>query len=268
MAAEYDRRRPTYPDELIDRACTVGDLTAGDRVLEIGCGTGQLTRSLVARGLNVTAVEPGENLIALARPQLDGPGAVEFIHSRFEDASPGDGFAAVFCASAFHWIDPDVSWAKVARSLEPSGLLALIQYGSLRDERIPTDDEALMSVLTEAAPELAAGWPVLRDLETLLNGAEDRRANVSEVWAWLGHQVVARPYAAELFGDVEIAAVSMVREHTAAELNALLRTTSVIARLAPAQYQALERGHLALQERLGRPIRAGMAAALVTARRL
>lgn len=43
IAVEYDRNRPTYPDELVDRSCAAGGLTAGDRVLEIGCGTGQLT---------------------------------------------------------------------------------------------------------------------------------------------------------------------------------------------------------------------------------
>lgn len=41
VAAEYDRNRPAYPDALVDRACEVGGIGDGDRVLEIGCGTGQ-----------------------------------------------------------------------------------------------------------------------------------------------------------------------------------------------------------------------------------
>src|ERR1700749_3748758 len=75
VAEEYDRHRPAYPDELVDRACQIAGIGPGDRVLEIGCGTGQLTRSLLARGLHVTAVEPGQNLLALARQNLAGAGA-------------------------------------------------------------------------------------------------------------------------------------------------------------------------------------------------
>jgi SAM-dependent methyltransferase len=72
LAAEYDRHRPADPDELVDQACRVAGIGSGDRVLEVGCGTGQLTRSLLARGLHVTALEPGANLIALAKQNLAG----------------------------------------------------------------------------------------------------------------------------------------------------------------------------------------------------
>src|SRR5580704_6992177 len=102
VAAEYDRRRPAYPDELIDRACQVAGIGSGDHVLEVGCGTGQLTRGLVARGLHVTALEPGTSLMALARQNLEGAGEVEFLNVQFEDASlRREHFQAVFSASAF-----------------------------------------------------------------------------------------------------------------------------------------------------------------------
>ena len=265
VAAEYDRHRPTYPDELIEHACRAGGLTAGDRVLEIGCGTGQLTRGLVDRGLRVTAVEPGANLVALARQNLNGAGSVQFINRRFEDAPVEGPFTAVFSASAFHWTDPDQSWGKVARSLAPGGLLALIQYFGIKDERTAVDEDGLMAALAGVAPELAAEWPELRDLETLLAGVEERRENVSDVWGWLGSHDLGRGYAGPLFRDVEIAVAPMLMEQTAEELNALLGTMSFQRRLTAEQREALESANRELAQRLGRPIRSSLVTALVTA---
>jgi SAM-dependent methyltransferase len=265
VASEYDRHRPTYPDVLIDRACAAADLTRGDRVLEVGCGTGQLTRSLVARDLRVTAVEPGANLIALAERAAGGPGAVGFVNRRFEDVRLDVAFPAMFSASAFHWVDPDVSWHRAAGSLEPGGLLALIQYIGVQDKQ--SDDEALMEALASAAPGIAAGWPALRDLETLLAGVEERRENVSEVWAWVAGRDVARDYAAELFEEVEIAVVPSSMAQTAEELNAFFRTSSLHHRMSPGEQRALAQANLRLGEGLGRPIRSAMLAVLVSAHR-
>jgi ubiquinone/menaquinone biosynthesis C-methylase UbiE len=129
IAAEYDRYRPAYPDELIDQACRVAGIGSGDSVLEVGCGTGQLTRSLAGRGLRVTALEPGTNLISLARQNLEGAAAVAFVNARFEDAQLcRERFRAVFSASAFHWVDPEASWQRAADVLVPGGTLALAQY--------------------------------------------------------------------------------------------------------------------------------------------
>ena len=82
LAEEYDRHRPRYPDRLVDRACESSGLLPGDRVLEIGCGTGQLTQSLLARRLRVVAIEPGDLLISRAQERLAGAGEVEFVNAR------------------------------------------------------------------------------------------------------------------------------------------------------------------------------------------
>ncbi len=268
VAAEYDRSRPSYPDELVDRACQLARLGSADRVLEIGCGSGQLTRSLVARGLHVTGLEPGQRLISLAEQNPQGPGAVAFVNARFEDAQlPRGHFQAVFSASAFHWIDPEVSWQKAADVLLPGGALALIQYCGLEEERSIRDQQALLSALTRSAPEIAADWPSYRDLAATIAGAEQRRGNVSEVWAWLGSHDVARSYAGDLFSDVQIAALPTLMQQTADELNALFRTASFYHRISPSQRHALESESVAIYERLGRPIRSSTVAVLVTARR-
>jgi len=268
VAAEYDRIRPTYPDGLVDQACQVAAIGAGDQVLEIGCGSGQLTRSLVARGLHVTALEPGANLMALARQNLEGAGAVEFMNARFEDASfPREHFRAVFSASALHWVDPEVSWRKIADVLVPGGTLALLQYFGIEEQRSKHDYEAVLAAIRKVAPDVAANWPTYRDLDAMLAGAEQRCENVSAVWAWLGCHDVAQDYAGRLFGDVQVAVVPKLIEQTADELNAIIRTMSFYARLSPGQRQALEHENAAIYERLGRPIRASTVTALVTARR-
>jgi SAM-dependent methyltransferase len=276
MADEYDRTRPMYPDALVDRACEVAGLGSGDPGLEIGCGTGQLTRSLVARGLRVTAVEPGENLIRLAGQNLagsgsgtgSGSGSVEFANARFEDAAlPSGHFRVVFSASALHWVDPAVGWRKIASVLAVGGTLALLSYFGVDDPRSRDDQAAMLAAMAKVAPDIAAGWPVYRDIDGTLEGVERRRGNVSEVWAWLGSYDMAQDDAARLFGDVQVALVPKLVEQTASELNATFRTMSYYARFSPPQREALAQECEAIYARLGRPIRASVVTALVTARR-
>lgn len=268
VAVEYDRRRPAYPEELVEEACRVAGIERGDAVLEVGCGSGQLTRSLVERGLHVVAVEPGGHLLALAESNLGEAVGVEFVNERFENADlPYAHFRAVFSASAFHWIDPDVGWEKAARLLAPGGTLALIQHCGRQDPDGLDDQATLLSALGRIAPEVAAGWPAYRELTATVAGLEQRRGNVSEAWGWVGSHDLARAQAASLFCDVKVACVPLVLEHTADELNGLLRTLSAYSRLSLEQRRRLDREHVELEERLGRRIRARTVAVLVTARR-
>ena len=268
VAVEYDRNRPAYPDALVDQACKVAHIGEGDRVLEVGCGTGQLTRSLLARGLPVTALEPGDQLIRIAGENLRDAGDVELVHARLEDMQlPRESYEAVFSASAIHWVDPDLGWRKLADALVPGGTLALIQYFGLKERRSVDDQEALLSAVRMHAPELADTWPNYRDLEGLIAGVEERRRNVADAWGWLGDYDLGREYVAGLFEDLELATVPNMVEHTADEINALLGTMSFWARLSVEQREAVVNENRALHERLGRPIRSSTVAVLLTARR-
>ncbi len=268
VAGAYDRHRPAYPDVLIDRACAMAGVGPGAPVLEIGCGTGQLTRALLMRGLRVTAVEPGDQLVARARDQLQDAGDVQFVSARLEEASlPRAHYRAVFSASAIHWVDPDVSWRKVADALVDGGILALISYFGLEEPHSARDQQAMRAAMARIAPAVAAGWPIYRDLDGMLAGVSARHRNVSEVWSWLGSYDLTRAYAARLFQDVQVATVPVVHEHTAEELNALLATMSFWARLSPRQRDAVAAENDALQQQLGRPIRSSTVACLVSARR-
>jgi SAM-dependent methyltransferase len=268
IAHEYDRRRPSYPEALLDHVCELAGLADGDHVLEIGCGTGQLTRDLLGRGLRVSAIEPGSRLLALAHRNLAGLGPVDFVNARFEDAPlPGGSFEAVLSASAIHWIDPELGWQKAAAALAPGGTLALIQFFGVNDPRSEEDQRALLGTIARIAPELAAAWPSYRGLEQTLAGVEERRANISEVWAWLGGYDIASAHAGRLFAAAEIAVEPRLIEQTPAELNGLLATMSFWSKLSPPQRAAIEAENRALCERLGRPIRSSLLACAVTARR-
>ncbi len=159
---------------------------------------------------------------------------MEFVKRRLEEASlPHACYSAAFSGSAIHWVDPDVSWRKTADALVDRGALALVSYFGLAALRSAGDQQALRAAMASVAPGLGADWPTYRDLDGTLGGVDERRGNVSDVWAWLVGYELARGYAADLFDDTQVAAVPTLLEHTADALNALLGTMSFWARLSP-----------------------------------
>ena len=126
-ASDYARYRSGYPDEVVDDVVTAAELHPGSRVLEIGCGTGQLSVPLVQHGVELVAVELGHNLAAIARHKLADFPAARVEVSGFEEwPLPAVPFDAVVSASALHWIDPSVRFSKPARALRPGGMLVVV----------------------------------------------------------------------------------------------------------------------------------------------
>ncbi len=173
----------------------------------------------------------------------------------------------MFSATAFHWIEPEIGWARAAGLLRPGGVLALLQYSEVADERTDEDRHALHAALGKVAPEIAARWPGIRDAATIVSGAVDRRDNISEVWSWMGRHDLAVAEAAALFTDVHIDSVPIYRELTADRLNGYLRTTSLYARLDSDQRVGLEAENRLVAERAGGVARSSELAVLVTGRR-
>jgi ubiquinone/menaquinone biosynthesis C-methylase UbiE len=222
VAEQYDRARRDYPTELVDAACEIAGLVAGSHVVEIGCGTGKLTTALAERGLRVEAIDPGPDLVRVAQRNV-GTSSVQFHVGRFEDVDlPTGAFDAVFSATAFHWVDPDVGWSKVARLLRPGGVVALLMH-------IADFEPALLAAWRRVSPE-ARNWEP-PDAQALLSGAEERRNNISELWAWLGQRELGRPEAATLFRDVRLRTAAIEVAETADEVLALTRTQSSYLRL-------------------------------------
>ena len=129
VAGAYERGRPGYPDEAV--RWLVG-LDPRD-VVDLGAGTGKLTRALVGLGHRVTAVEPLDEMRAeleLALPD------VHAVAGRAESMPLPDSSAdAVTSAQAFHWFDHDDALPEIGRVLRPSGRLALVWNS--RDDRDP-----------------------------------------------------------------------------------------------------------------------------------
>lgn len=126
IAALYDRARPDYPAAVFDDIAEAAALTAGDPMLEVGCGSGQATIGFARLGLAVTALDPGADLLALARHRLAGFGNVAFVQSTFEAVSlPPASFKLIASAQAWHWVAPEVGCAKASELLLPGGMLAV-----------------------------------------------------------------------------------------------------------------------------------------------
>lgn len=125
-AEAYDRTRPVCPAALFDDLLQVAGLAPGDRLLEIGCGTGQATLPLASRGLCVTAVELGARLAALARQRLAAFPGVEVLTGPFEEWEPTEHYEAVLAVNSLHWIEPAVRYAKPAGLLDPGGMMAVV----------------------------------------------------------------------------------------------------------------------------------------------
>ncbi|MFD2079148.1 Methyltransferase domain-containing protein [Actinopolymorpha cephalotaxi] len=127
-AQDYERTRPVCPPRLFDDLVDVAGLVPGDRVVEIGCGTGQATVPLAERGLAVTAVELGSDLAAFARTRLAGFPATDVVTSSFEDWQPPSAAPpvdAVVAVNSLHWVDPQLRYAKPHQLLRPGGCMAV-----------------------------------------------------------------------------------------------------------------------------------------------
>jgi ubiquinone/menaquinone biosynthesis C-methylase UbiE len=270
VAEAYDEVRSGYPAELVDTALVRGGLETGARVLEVGCGTGKLTELLAARGLTVDAVDPGPNMIEAARRRVGDGAPVRFHVARFEDVDlPTNAYAAVFSATAFHWIDPAVAWHKSASHLEPGGLIALLMHRDVHDESNEGLDAEFRALLQKHAPQVAETLSPNRDLESILAGVEERRGNASAVWDWLmgERRGLAVSEAADLFTDVEVVTRVENVERTADELIAHFRTTSLYFQIDPAHRAEFEAEDRRNMERRGGILRFREAAVLMTALR-
>jgi SAM-dependent methyltransferase len=123
-AADYERYRPEYPEAALRWIVDRLELRPGARVLDLGAGTGKLTRGLLRLGLDIVAVEPGAAMLAELRTAVPG---VEALQGSAEAIPLEDhSVDAVAAGQAFHWFDREQALPELLRVLRPRGGLGLL----------------------------------------------------------------------------------------------------------------------------------------------
>lgn len=125
VADLYDRMRPGQPARVIDAVADRLPSFDGERLLEIGCGTGQATAPLAARGVPIHAIDRGASLIDVARRRLAGAD-VTFEVADFLHWDPAITYPALLAAQCWHWIPAVEGLDRAARLLRPGAPLLLV----------------------------------------------------------------------------------------------------------------------------------------------
>ena len=218
VAEQYERARPSYPAAAIDEALAYAGLRPGERVVEVGAGTGKATRLLAARGHHVLALEPDPAMAAICRRLCD-PDLVEVRETDFESWSPEAATGLLFCSQAWHWLDPQLRWRRAAEALRVGGAVAALWTFPIWD-RIALR-AALDRVYEQTVPNMVAGFPL---------HPGSRAERVAGNWS---------DEVGEGFAEVRIGMHDWARAYTAEEYTEMIATHQDHIRLSPESREAL-----------------------------
>jgi len=218
VAALYGGARPVYPEPLFDEIIAFAGLTTTDRILEIGCGTGQATQGFARRGFSILALDPGSDLIGVARKNLEEFADIRFTTSTLE-AWPGEtaAFKLAVAAQSFHWVAPEIRFAKTAAQLTPDGTLAV--FGNVPLPPPSPLDAEFAGIYSQFALSLS-GPP-------------------AEAWYLPDAPFAVLFEESDYFGPVTHRCYPWSRMHSAASYTDLLRTLSGHRLLADERKEAL-----------------------------
>jgi SAM-dependent methyltransferase len=147
----YALGRPDYPERVYERLASRCGLAEATRVIEVGPGTGLVTRRLLGAGAHVTGIEPNAAMSAyLGRTIADA--ALDVIVEAFEDVdvSP-DSFDLAVAATSFHWVSQTDGMRQFRRLLRRGGWAAI--WWMLCDDPEAPDD------LTSLVEDRCGGFP-------------------------------------------------------------------------------------------------------------
>lgn len=210
VAAEYEKFRPGYPDDLYRTLFNYKNIDSSSDVVEVGIGAGQATLSVLEKGCNLTAVEYGENFSRLCEKKFEEYKKFSVITGKFENVPFADlQYDLVYSASAFHWITENIGYPKVYAILKSGGAFARFANHPYHDKGNP--------VLSAEIDKLYAVYYYQyygKDIPSQKEYSED--------------QAVQKAYIAEKYGfaDIRHAMFYRTRTFSAKEYVELLGTYS------------------------------------------
>jgi SAM-dependent methyltransferase len=245
-AADYDAVRPGYPRELIKDLLRLSGVPESGAILEVGCGTGQLTVPLAERGYAITAVELSHALSLLAATNLKPFPDATVVCADFErwEVNPA-AYDVVVSAQAFHWIEPSIGYPKAHVALRPGGHLALI-WNLFPGSDAPVH-RALDEVYRECVPQLRRD-PGLRSLEARVE------------------RTIEEVRSSGLFDEPDVRRYPWTAPYTTADYLKLLRTFSDHLALDPDDFDRLLASVRSTVDRFGGTIERPLIATLFLAR--
>ena len=228
-SSDYAKFRDIYPPVFFDKVAERGLCVKGQRVLDIGTGTGVVPRNMYKYGAEWTGADISENQIAQAKILAENSGMnIEFVVSATEDLTfPDETFDVITACQCFFYFDYDVVVPKIARLLKPGGRLVILFMAW-----VPADD-----AIARASEELVLKY--------------------NPKWTGAGYErkPVFIPEAAESLFDVEYAEdYDLMVPFTLESWNGRMKACrGVGASLTPEETAEWEKEHIALRERTAPP---------------
>jgi ubiquinone/menaquinone biosynthesis C-methylase UbiE len=165
VAQTYDRLRPKYDRNFLNRVIEVAGISRSAEILEVGCGPGTATVSLAKMGFSIVALEPNLAACTIARQNSNIYSNIEIINSNFEEWDPDRSFDVLVAATSWHWVAPESKHSKAALALKTGGSLILLWNTAMQP---PTHIfEKLSGIFNQYIPTLAK----YKDRDTQLSEA-------------------------------------------------------------------------------------------------
>ena len=219
----YERARPGYAAEAVAWVCHRLGIRAGRTVLDLGAGTGKLTRDLVSTGARLIAVEPLDEMRAKLVEVV--PGAEALAGTAEELPLRDASIDAIVCAQAFHWFKAGPALSEIYRVLRPGGAIALLWNSrDLSDSIQARIDDVLERVRGEAERYWNGDAEGLLEASALFGTVEHRtwpgeqRVTVDE----LLEVVASRSYVASLGRPARAEILARIRESVATEIEPIV----------------------------------------------